>query len=131
MYAYIRLHTQTNTHQRAVNDQVPDADEDEHRTKAHPLCERTRDDGGCDDGKGALKSDEQGLWDSAGLCASSAHDPDLVWATDHVVSAWPVVKRNTVAEDEPQQSDEAGDGKAVHYCSEHVGCLREATVKQG
>ena len=114
----------------AVDDEMPDAEEDEEGPEAHALSRGAGDDGSGDDGERALEGHEQRLGDVAeGLL--DVGEPELGTAADKVVGVVARPEGDGVAKGKPEHSDEARHGEALHHGPEHVGRLRQASVEEG
>eukprot|EP00960_Hanusia_phi_P047995 758711-Hanusia_phi.AAC.1 len=97
----------------AVDEDVPDRDENQHRTEAHALSEGAGDDGGGDDGKGELEEDVDSLRDRSrqGVRLEPRQPHPRGPSVEGVARG----EGERVSEREPPERDEAGDGEALDH----------------
>ena len=124
----------------AVDEEVPEEDEDQERGELHALGDGAGDDSAGDNGEGHLEHHEERLRE--GPRSRARHDglarlrvakqPDLVAAADvvAVVVLTATGEGEGVANSEPEDGDKAGDGKRLHHGREHVLRARETTIEQ-
>lgn len=112
-----------------VGEDEPKGGENEDGGEFHPLGEGSDDEGWGDDGEGHLKHDEDGLGDVADEAVDGhAFEECLVEAADEGIS---IGGGEGIAEDDPQQAHDAGDGKALDEDAEGVFGADEAGVEKG
>mmetsp|Transcript_31723 Transcript_31723/g.79849 ORF Transcript_31723/g.79849 Transcript_31723/m.79849 type:complete len:467 (-) Transcript_31723:168-1568(-) len=121
----------------AVDEKVPEEDEDEDRGELHALREAPAHDGRCDDGKGELEGHEDRLRDVVGEGVGGARAELLgVVGADEPPALDPAVdvasrgEAERVSEDEPAHGDEGRDAEGLHHGGEHVLLLGHAAVEE-
>ncbi|MNR08670.1 hypothetical protein D3C85_1248380 [compost metagenome] len=122
---------------RRIDQGEPDGHEDQHGGKFHALGEGTDDQRRGDDGEGHLEGDEHAFREGRDQTVDThATEEGLVQAThegvevDHPLLHTGGVEGQAIAEDHPQDADQAGDGKALHHHRKDVLGPNHAAVEQ-
>ena len=117
--------------ERAVDDQRPQADEDQVAAEAHPLAERPRDERRGDDGELHLERHVHQRRNRGGVAVRRAVDAaqhHVLQAADHppVIGA----ERQRVPHDHPQQADHADRHEGLDHRRDHVLRAYQPSVEQ-
>jgi hypothetical protein len=114
---------------RGVDQEQPDAAEQQHRGKGDPLRVGAGDQRRGDDRKRHLEHEEDDLGDRAdeAIGADARQERALEAADDGVA----VAERQAVAGHEPEHRDEAADREAVHEQGQEVARAHQPAIEEG
>ena len=122
---------------RCIHQGEPDAHEHQHRGELHALSESTNDQRRGDDGEGQLEHDEHAFrYGVAQARRRYASQESFRQATDkgvevnHPLFHASHVEHQAVTVDNPQQTDQTGDSKALHHHRQDVLRTDHAAVEQ-
>ena len=114
-----------------ITEEQPESGKDQHGGKVHTLDERAHDQRRSDDRESHLEHEEQGFRNGLTVQRRACDACHHAFCKAAQIAAFARPERDGIAAHEPDQADQAGNGKAVHEHRQQILCLHETAIEEG